>query len=249
MSFKGPRQLREHEQMDAPGADPVALRRSLGFIRRINRLLGYNAATVRALGELVEGDVAGARGGADLDDEAPRERCSRARVTVLDVATGSGDLPEALGRWGRRRGVDVRCVGLDLHPVTLAVARAWAPGVALVRGDALRLPFADGAFDYATCAMFLHHLETADAVRVIRELERVTRRGWILADLLRRRRALAWISLFTRFSGAMVRHDARASVRQAWLPQEARDLARSADVPARYREAFGHRFLLVRARD
>jgi len=133
--------------------------------------------------------------------------------------------------------------------VALAVARAWAAGVALVRGDARRVTFADGALDCATCAMFLRQLETADAVRVIRERERGARRGWIVADLLRRRRALAWISLFTRCSGGMVRHDARASVRQAWLPQEARDLARRADVPARYREAFGHRFLLVRARD
>ena len=167
-------------------------------------------------------------------------------LSVLDVATGSADLPQEVGRWSRRRGVEIRCVGLDLHPTTLAIARRWAPEIPLVRGDALRLPFADASFDIATCSMFLHHLPTASAAAVLREMERVTRRGWIAADLLRRRRALAWISLFTLFAGTLERHDARLSVKQAWSPAEARALAASAGTPADFRETFGHRFLLVR---
>ena len=223
------RQLREHELMDAPAADPGELRRALGFIRRINRLLGYNAATLGAIEEL-----AAAHG----------RRPSP--LKTLDIATGSADLPSAVLAWGRRRGLEVRCVGLDLHPTTLVIARQWAPAVSLVRGDALRLPFADGSFDLATCSMFLHHLETPAAAAVIREMERVTRLGWVAADLLRRRRALAWITAFTLFAGRMVRHDARTSVRQAWTPAEARALAEEAGVAAEYRETFGHRFLLVR---
>ena len=168
-------------------------------------------------------------------------------ITLLDVATGSADLPQQIGRWARRRpGLSIRCVGLDLHPVTLAVAREWSPEVPLVRGDALRLPFDDGSFDFATCGMFLHHLPTYSAAQVIREMERVTRRGWIVADLLRRRRALAWISLFTLFAGRLERHDARVSVKQAFSPAEARQLAVDAGVEADYREVFGHRFLLLR---
>ena len=37
---------RQAEQMDAPDVDAHQLRRSLRFIRRINRLLGYTRATV-----------------------------------------------------------------------------------------------------------------------------------------------------------------------------------------------------------
>ena len=226
--------------MDADDVDPAALRRALGFIRRVNQLLRYSAATLRALGELMRSSVR------SPTPTLPLSPSSSAALTVLDVATGSADLPQAIGHWARRRGLNIRCVGLDLHPVTLAVARKWAPEVPLVRGDALRLPFADGSFDFATCGMFLHHLPTESAAQVIREMERVTRRGWIVADLLRRRRALAWISLFTLFAGRLERHDARVSVQQAFSPAEARQLAIDAGAAAHYREVFGHRFLLVR---
>ena len=224
--------------MDAPSADPAQLRRALRFIRRINTLLRYNAAVLGALGELIKAP-------AEVRAAGARSRRPRA-LSVLDVATGSADLPVAVERWGRGRGVALTAVGLDLHPTTLAFARQWAPRVPLVRGDALRLPFADGSFDFATCALFLHHLETGMAVQVIQEMERVTRRGWIVADLLRRRRSLAWITLLTVGAGPMVRHDSRTSVRQAWSPAEARDLAERAGVVAAYRECFGHRFLMVR---
>lgn len=197
--------------MDAPAADPEALRRALGFIRRINTALGYNAATGKAI-EAIGGG------------------------SVLDVACGSADLAEHLAGH--------RYIGLDLHQTTLGIAQEWQPGAALVRGDALRLPFGDGSMDLAVCQMALHHFETRSAERIVAEMERVSRRGWVVADLLRRRRALGWITLFTLFADPMVRHDARTSVRQAWSPEEARGLG--APYGATFSETFGHRFLLVR---
>jgi SAM-dependent methyltransferase len=251
VTFATARTIEQREWMDAGDADPAALRHALVFIRRINTLLRYNAATVRALAEVASEDESrsGNESGAvqiRSGTASPVGAVAPGPITVLDIATGSADLPADMLRWSRRRGLALRCVGLDLHPTTLAVAREWVPEVPLVRGDALRLPFADGSFDVATCGMFLHHLDTRQAVQVLREMERITRRGWIVADLLRRRRALAWITLLTLLAGPMVRHDARTSVRQAWSPAEARALARQAGVAAEYREVFGHRFLLMR---
>jgi ubiquinone/menaquinone biosynthesis C-methylase UbiE len=115
-----------------------------------------------------------------------------------------------------------------------------------VRADALHLPFADGAFDYATTAMFLHHLDDDAAVAVLREMDRVARRGVIVADLLRNRRAYAWITLFTLLSGPMVRHDARASVAQAFTREEALRLRDRARLHfAEYHRHFGHRWVLA----
>src|SRR4051812_38323229 len=39
----------EREWMDAPAAEPVELRRSLAYIRRVNSLLGYHQATLTHL--------------------------------------------------------------------------------------------------------------------------------------------------------------------------------------------------------
>ena len=93
--------------------------------------------------------------------------------------------------------------------------------------------------------MALHHFDAGDAATILREMNRVSRRGWVVADLLRRRRALAWITLFTLFADPMVRHDARTSVRQAWRREEVEALCDAAGVTAAYRETFGHRFILV----
>ncbi|MEL7237429.1 MAG: methyltransferase domain-containing protein [Planctomycetota bacterium] len=198
------------EEMDAPGVDPVKLRQSLIFIRRINTALRYNAATAKAVRELGGG-------------------------SVLDICCGSADFAEH---------VDGPFTGLDFHAKTLAVARQWQPKATLVRGEAMALPFDDGSFDVVVCQMALHHFDTADAKTIITEMERVSRRGWVVADLLRRRRASGWIWLFTAFASPMVKHDARVSVRQAFSEVEAKQLA--ADTGSAYCPAFGHRFLLVR---
>ncbi len=157
--------------------------------------------------------------------------------TLLDVACGSADFADYTP-------VGMCYVGLDFHAGTLAIAREWQPGAALVRGDALRLPLADDSVDVAVCQMALHHFDTDDARRLLAEMDRVSRRGWVAADLLRRRRATVWIGLFTMFSDPMVKHDARVSVRQAWSPAEARALGER--FGATYRGVLGHRFMLVK---
>jgi demethylmenaquinone methyltransferase/2-methoxy-6-polyprenyl-1,4-benzoquinol methylase len=89
---------------------------------------------------------------------------------VLDVAAGTATSSAALARTG----ADV--VGCDFSLGMLQVgARAAHRGVDLVAGDALRLPFADAAFDAVTVSFGLRN--TADADAALRELRRVTRPG------------------------------------------------------------------------
>lgn len=221
--------------MDDPAADQAELERSLVFIRRVNTRFGYTRATI-----------------GHLDRFASKWEKGRP-IRILDVATGSADVPLAVLNWAERRGYDVRIVGLDLHQKTVDAARraAAAAGIAesklsIVQGDATSLPFDAGSFDYAMTSMFLHHLDEDVVVKVLREMDRVSARGVIVADLLRRRRAYAWITLFTLAAGPMVRHDARASVAQAFTREEIEALRDRAGVEyATYFEKFGHRFVLA----
>ena len=67
-----------------------------------------------------------------------------------------------------------------------------------------------------------------------------------VADLLRHKRAYAWISFFTLLSDPMVRHDARASVAQAFTRDEIlRQRDRAGLGFAGYYAHFGHRFVLA----
>lgn len=227
---------REEEWMDQPQVDPSRLEHSLSFIRRVNRLLGYTRTTVQHF-----------------------ERLSRTwsrgqTIRILDVGTGSADIPLALLQWGIKRGFDLQVVGLDRHPLTARYAlervEPYYPRIRIVRGDALRLPFAARTFDYAITNMFLHHLDDALIVRALQEMDRVARRGIVAADLLRHRRAYAWITLFTLLSTKIVKHDARASVAQALTRDEVLSIRHRAGVDyAAYYRHFGHRFVLAGERD
>ena len=91
---------------------------------------------------------------------------------VLDVACGPGFLALAFGERCRE------AVGLDLTDAPLAIAERnrqerGLTNVRFQRGDADRLPFADGEFDVAVCRLALHHIE--EPGRVLRQMARVCR--------------------------------------------------------------------------
>lgn len=218
MPFDPSRRLRVAEQMDADDVDPRELARALRFIRNINRLLGYGRGEARAV------------------NDALRETGG---TSVLDVATGSGDLLARIESTIFR-------VGVDRYAATLAEARRRERSIAFVRADALALPFPDASFDVVVSTMFLHHLDDASAVAVLRELARVARRRVIVADLLRDVRAHRWITLFTLFASPMVKHDARASVAHAFTLDELRAFAmRAGWKNFEARETFGYRGVIT----
>lgn len=100
---------------------------------------------------------------------------------VLDVATGTGLVAEALVR---RYGCTV--VGLDQSEQMLGAARerlardrALAERITLIAGEAERLPFADAEFDHVTFTYLLRYVE--DPAATLSELARVLRAGGRLA--------------------------------------------------------------------
>lgn len=100
--------------------------------------------------------------------------------TVLDLCTGTGDLALALARKGAGR-----VVGVDFCRPMLARARkkATRKGVplALAAGDAMGLPFREGAFQGASVAFGVRNFE--DRGRGLQELFRVLAPGGRLAVL------------------------------------------------------------------
>ena len=152
--------------------------------------------------------------------------------SILDVGTGAADVPLAIVRDAARRGVDVHVTCLDRSAQMLAIARratGYHPALAFVQGDGEALPFADGAFDVATCTLALHHFDPEPARALLRELRRVARLTPVVCDL--RRSGLGFVAawLWSRTSrNRLTRHDAPLSVRRAYTPDEALALARQA---------------------
>ncbi|MGA9875478.1 MAG: class I SAM-dependent methyltransferase [Solirubrobacteraceae bacterium] len=108
---------------------------------------------------------------------------AEANDRVLDVATGTGLVAREIVR---RYGCEV--VGLDQSPQMLARAQARVAGdqrlaerVSLVRGEAERLPFADGEFEQLTFTYLLRYVD--DPAAAMMELARVVKPGARIASL------------------------------------------------------------------
>src|SRR5256885_15064696 len=96
---------REPEWMDADDADPKQLRRSLAFIRAVNRMFGYTRATISHLERFSQ-------------SWKPGET-----IRLIDFATGSADIPRAILHWADQRKLNVRIVAVDRHGETVHAAR------------------------------------------------------------------------------------------------------------------------------
>ena len=88
---------------------------------------------------------------------------------VLDIAAGTGTSSEPFAAAG------ARVVPADFSLGMLAVGKARRPDLAFTAADAMRLPFADDAFDAVTMSFGLRNV--ADPATALREFARVTRPG------------------------------------------------------------------------
>lgn len=103
------------------------------------------------------------------------QRVSPARgASVLDIGTGTGIVPHALGS----RALELRGVtGCDKSTGMIQVARSRMPALRIVAAEATALPFRDSAFDVATASFLLSHLRNYEAGLI--EARRVLRPGGV----------------------------------------------------------------------
>ncbi|AGA31131.1 methyltransferase domain-containing protein [Singulisphaera acidiphila] len=201
------------ELMDAPGLPESEVAQAYQVLRRVNRQLG----NLRSLGRELQRFL----------DEEPRDGRP---VSILDVGSGSGDLPQALQTRLERQRIPNRVLGLDRDPTAVALAHRQSPSQSLdiIQGDALRLPFADGSIDLVTAVKFAHHFHADGLTRLISEMARVAGRRVIVLDIQRHWLAywgfIAWSRLLTR--NRLVRYDGPLSVLRGFTADELTDLGR-----------------------
>lgn len=209
-----PARRRGVELLDDPGVSDPVRARAMRDVARSNALFGGTRAAV--------GAALRAAGGGDGGGDGA--------ITLLDVATGTGDIPPRIAAALRRRrpARAVVTLGLDRSASLLRDARPRLD--AAVAADALRIPLRDDSVDLVLCSQFLHHMPGDDAVSVVRELHRVARHGVLLSDLRRSWLAAAgfWLAATLLRFHAVTRHDGVVSVLRGFTPGELRVLVRRA---------------------
>jgi len=108
-------------------------------------------------------------------------------VSLLDLCTGSGDIPRFIANWSRAQKSIVRIRAIDFQPSTLSIAKTKSvlyPEIIYEAADVLRFMPAE-PFDIVICSLALHHFAFPDAVNLLQRLRSFARRGVVVADLAR----------------------------------------------------------------
>ncbi len=96
-----------------------------------------------------------------------------------------------------------------------------------VAGDALALAFPAGSFDFVSCGLFVHHLAPEQVIAFVNRALTVARHAVLINDLRRSSLHLALVYAgMPIFRSPIAFRDGLASVRQAYTPEELRELMR-----------------------
>src|SRR5215471_16820033 len=152
------------------------------------------------------------------------------KLRVVDLATGSGDIPRLIVDYARKINARVEIDALDRQPATLEIARRLSanyPEISFCEANILEWNPVE-TYDITLCTLALHHFSSEDATRVLSRCRQVSKGFVLVSDLRRSFLLLTGIYFLTAliFREPMTRYDARLSAVRAFSFSEMRDLAR-----------------------
>jgi ubiquinone/menaquinone biosynthesis C-methylase UbiE len=155
----------------------------------------------------------------EIEDQSLRQ------FSVLDVGAGSGELLRVTAAWAMKTRREFSAVGLELNErsaFAISEESQAFPEIAAIRGDALKLPFADSSFDYVICSLFTHHFHDAQVRDILTEMSRVARLRIFVIDL--HRHPIAYL-LYTTLGklvlkNRLLREDGALSILRSFTPEE-----------------------------
>ena len=161
-------------------------------------------------------------------------------LRILDLATGSGDIPRLVVKFAREAGAQVEIDAVDFQASTIEIARQLSADSPEIRYHCADIhQFGENqAYDIVLFSLALHHFNAAEAIELLRRCRELSRGHVLVADLRRGWFAKVGVDLLTTvfFREAMTRNDARVSAARAFSFRELDDLARAAGW-----SGYGHR--------
>ncbi len=194
--------------MDRPDASAAELEAALRSLRGLNRWFGSYRIVARFIRRWMRhGD----------------------HLRVLDLATGSADIPRLVAEHARRVGANVEIVAVDFQQTTIETARrlsASYPEISCICADALTYQ-PKQPFDIVICSLALHHFSDEDAVQLLRRCRELSHAYVLVSDLRRGFLARVGVHLLTAliFRDRMTRQDGRVSAARSFSFKEMRALA------------------------
>src|SRR5438105_410822 len=128
----------EPELMDRPQPVSHELERDLENLCQLNRSLGSHKLILHFMRRWIQ---------------------PGARLRIVDLATGAGDIPRLIVDFTRKIGVSAEIDAVDRQSATLEIARRWSVGyaeISFLESDLVIFNPA-AAYDIVLCSLALHH--------------------------------------------------------------------------------------------
>ena len=205
------------EFLDLPDCDPELAAASYRFMETVNRRFGGIITVQRFL----SGEI--------------QSHPSRLPLRILDIGSGSCDIPLALCQWAHSRGTPLHftCLEMTDHAVDLARSRlvkGGNPPIQVLQEDAFAHS-PDEPYDCAVASMCFHHFSDAQILALLKHLRGFVRSSVLINDL--RRSRLSSLSARLLLAGtrapAGVRHDDLLSIQRGFKTKELRTLLQQLD--------------------
>jgi hypothetical protein len=218
----------KEELMDDFSIGGDLLRDTLDKLENINRWLGGNLMTVKALKKVLKNH--------------PKEQ----ELTIADIGCGHGDILRDVAKFGRKNGYKMKLIGMDANPTAIAYADELStefPELSFKTEDIFSEAFKNRKFDVVLATLFLHHFKEAQLVSFLGNTLKQTKIGIVVNDLHRHRLAYYLFMLLSVFiKNNMIIEDGLTSVLRGFKRNELAHISKKLKVKPQISWKWAFRF-------
>lgn len=196
----------ETEWMDHPDIDQKELNTALNDISRVNRLLGGNRITIKAVFDRLN----------KLNIESP---------VIIDLGCGDGEMLRLLADEARKQKKSLKLIGVDISEKCIVRAKNLSstyPEISYIAGDLRMLDPADFSCSILICTLTLHHLSDSQIIEIVNKSLSLVSDSVIINDLHRSKIAFVLFKLVSLFliRSKVARHDGLVSIKRSFIQDD-----------------------------
>lgn len=198
---------KENEIMDDPNIEDRALNEALSDISRVNRWLGGNNITIKAILKLIK--------------KVPISK----EIIICDLGCGDGEMLRIIAKVFRRKKRNVRLIGIDLNEKSLQSANKLSedyPEISFFRQNILEIDASKFYCDIIISTLTLHHLAYGQIKPVLSKSVMLANKAVIINDLHRSVIAYYLFKIFSFFfiKSYIAKNDGLVSIKRGFTKQE-----------------------------
>lgn len=177
----------------------------------VNRWLGGLPAALREIQSQVQ--------------RISKEKRDSRKIRIVDLGSGSADIPLALVAWAKKKGYPLQVLAVDRSSSVCKIAQhhtRHCPDITVLQGDAQQSFLKENGCDLVICSAFLHHFTDQEISGLLRDWASKSRAGIVVSDFHRHPLAYYGIVCLTRLlsRSRVIRHDGPLSVLKGFRKKE-----------------------------